>query len=352
MRHQHSLAAVSGILLGGLLLSGCTPDTGDDDGVGLTLVTHGSFYLSEGILDGFTDETGIEVEVVTGGDGGALVNQLVLTAGAPLGDVVFGIDNSFAGRAATAGILEDYLAAAAADGPASLLLDEDAGGGSLTPIDFGDVCWNADLAWFDEHGLALPETLDDLIDPAYRGLLVAPAATTSSPGLAFLHATIAAFGEDGWEDYWHGLVANDIAITGGWSDAYYVDFSGPSSEGTRPLVLSYASSPAAEIDTETGQAGTVALLDTCYRQVEYAGVLAGTAHPDEARQLIDFLYSLRVQEDIPWSMFVYPANPAASLPPEFVEHAAVATDPYMLDPLMVDQQREEWLTAWADIVTG
>jgi thiamine transport system substrate-binding protein len=224
------------------------------------------------------------------------------------------------------------------------LLPEGSGGEYLTPIDSGDVCVNVDHAWFEEAGIPEPATLDDLIDPAYEGLLVVEAANSSSPGLAFLLATIAAYG-DGWYDYWSALVDNDVKVAASWTDAYYVDFSGPSSEGDRPLVVSYASSPP----FEGGATGV--LLDTCFRQTEYAGVIAGTEHPAEARQLVDFLFSPTVQNDIPENMYVFPVNSEAVLPEEWAEYAEVATDPFNIDPAEIDANRERWIGEWAAIAT-
>jgi thiamine transport system substrate-binding protein len=327
-----------------VLLAGCTTPPADDAPVTLVLVTHDSFALSEGTLEQFTDETGIVVDVQSGGDAGELVNKLVLTKDSPLGDVVFGIDNTFASRAASNGVLEEYVSGDVTSAEEQYLLPEGSGGEYLTPIDSGDVCVNVDHAWFEEAGIPEPETLDDLIDPAYEGLLVVEAANSSSPGLAFLLATIAAYG-DGWYDYWSALVDNNVKVAASWSDAYYVDFSGPSSEGDRPLVVSYASSPP----FESGATGV--LLDTCFRQTEYAGVIAGTQHPEEARQLVDFLFSTVVQNDIPESMYVFPVNSAAELPAEWAEYAEIATDPYEIDPAEIDANRETWITEWAAIAT-
>jgi thiamine transport system substrate-binding protein len=327
-----------------VLLAGCTTPPADDEPPTLVLVTHDSFALSEGTLEQFTDETGIVVDVQSGGDAGELVNKLVLTKDSPLGDVVFGIDNTFASRAASNGVLEEYVSDDVTDAEAAYLLPDGSGGEFLTPIDSGDVCVNVDHAWFEEAGIPEPETLDDLIDPAYEGLLVVEAANSSSPGLAFLLATIAAYG-DGWYDYWSALVDNNVKVAASWSDAYYVDFSGPSSEGDRPLVVSYASSPP----FESGATGV--LLDTCFRQTEYAGVIAGTEHPEEARQLVDFLFSTVVQNDIPENMYVFPVNSAAELPAEWAEYAEIATDPYEIDPAEIDANRETWITEWAAIAT-
>jgi thiamine transport system substrate-binding protein len=327
-----------------LLLSGCTPPA--DAPVTLVLVTHDSFVLSDGILDQFTDATGIDVDVQQSGDAGELVNKLVLTKDSPLGDVVFGIDNTFASRAASNGVLEQYVSGDLTEAEDAFLLPAGSGGEFLTPIDSGDVCVNVDHEWFTDAGIPEPTTLDDLTDPVYGGLLVVEAANSSSPGLAFLLATIAAYG-DGWPDYWSALVDNQVKVAASWSDAYYVDFSGPSSEGDRPLVVSYASSPPVEVPP--GSTGV--LLDTCFRQTEYAGVIAGTEHPAEAQQLVDFLFSTTVQNDIPENMYVFPVNAEATLPTTWAEFAEVATDPYEIDPAEIDANRERWITEWAAIAT-
>lgn len=327
-----------------LLLSGCTPPA--DAPVELVLVTHDSFVLSDGILDQFTDRTGIVVDVQQNGDAGELVNKLVLTKDSPLGDVVFGIDNTFASRAASNGVLEEYVSGDLTDAEDAYLLPAGSGGEYLTPIDSGDVCVNVDHEWFAEAGVPEPATLDDLVEPEYEGLLVVEAANSSSPGLAFLLATIAAYG-DAWPDYWSALVDNQVKVAASWSDAYYVDFSGPSSEGDRPLVVSYASSPPVEVPP--GSTGV--LLDTCFRQTEYAGVIAGTEHPAEARQLVDFLFSTIVQNDIPENMYVFPVNASAELPETWAEYAEVATDPWNIDPAEIDANRERWITEWAAIAT-
>ncbi len=329
-----------------ILLSGCTQPEADTT---LILVTHDSFALSEGTLEKFTEQTGINVSVQAGGDAGELANKLVLTKDSPIGDVVFGIDNTFASRVADAGVLEKYVSGDLTDAESKFLLPDGSGGGYLTPIDTGDVCINIDHAWFTEHGIAEPTSLVQLADDeTYKDLLVVEAANSSSPGLAFLLATIAAFdeqGEDAWQQYWGGLMDNGVKIAASWSDAYYVDFSGPSSEGDRPLVVSYASSPPFEPAGATG-----VMLDSCFRQTEYAGVIAGTEHSNEAQQLVDFLFSPTVQNDIPENMYVFPVNAEATLPAGW-ENVQVADDPWFIDPAEIDAKREDWLAVWAAIAT-
>ena len=348
---QNTLRIAALIAATSIVVTGCSatsPDAGGSPET-LVLVTHDSFSLSEGTLEAFTEQTGIAVEVQAAGDAGEVVNKLVLTKDSPLGDVVFGIDNTFASRAVNEGVLEDYVSVDLTAAEAPYLLPAGEGGEQLTPITSGDVCVNVDHEWFAEAGIPEPETLDDLRDAAYRDLFVVPAANSSSPGLAFLLATIAAFGEDGWQQYWSDLVDNGVKIDAGWSDAYYVDFSGPSSEGDRPLVVSYASSPPFEVQEGDTEAPTGALLDTCFRQTEYAGVVDGTRYPDEARQLVDFLFSVDVQNDIPENMYVFPVNAAADLPEGWLNFAAVAEDPFVVEPAEIDANRERWLSEWAAI---
>ncbi|WP_136517433.1 thiamine ABC transporter substrate-binding protein [Cellulomonas telluris] len=333
--------------------SGASDDaTGTAGGGTVTLVTHESFALSEGLLEQFEEESGLTVEVVQQADAGALANQLVLTKDAPLGDVVYGLDNAFATRALDEGVVvpADVTAPAAEDAARYAVEGDD--DGALTAVDYSDVCVNVDTAWFAEQGVPEPTTLESLLDPAYRGLLVVPDPVTSSPGLAFVLATIGAFGEDGWVDYWAGLRDNGLKVADGWSEAYYTDFTAGGGDGPRPIVLSYASSPPFTVPEGGTEPTTRALLDTCFRQVEYAGVLAGADNPEGGAQLIDFLLSDAVQADLPGSMYVYPVSTAVELPEEWTRWAPLAEQPFEVAPADIDAHREEWLATWSDTVVG
>lgn len=336
---------VAVVLTGALALGACsaTTDTGGEQDDVLRVVTHDSFHLSDGLLADFEERTGYTVEHITPGDAGALVNQLVLTRDNPLGDVVYGIDNSFAARAVEEDVLEPYRSPDAV---------ETAFDDALTAVDFGDVCVNVDHEWFAAEGVPEPETLADLADPAYADLLVVTNPATSSPGLAFLLATVAAFGEDGWEDYWRDLTANGVRVVEGWSDAYYVDFSGSEGAGPRPLALSYSSSPAAEVPEDGSAPRTGALLDTCFRQTEYAGVLRGARNVEGAREFVDFLLSPDVQADIPGSMYMYPVLQGIELPAEWAAHAPASDAPHELAPEEITENRDRWVETWTEIVVG
>lgn len=313
------------------------------EGTTVTLITHDSFNLSDGTLEEFTAQTGVTVELLEVGDAGTLVAEAILTKGAPLGDVLFGIDNTFLQRGLDAGIFERYESPALAGVPEDLQIDSRH---RVTPVDYGDVCvnyWKDAVPWE-------PVTLDELTFPEFADQLVVQHPETSSPGLAFLLATIAAFG-DGWELYWEDLRANGVTVTAGWEDAYYGEFI--SGGGERSMVVSYASSPPAEViyaDPPTDTAPTGVITESCYRQIEFAGILTGTDNEAGARALIDFMLSETWQNDVPLNMFVYPVIESATLPPEFVEHTAVPPHPLMLDPAEIEANRDAWTERWVEIV--
>ncbi|MEM7337824.1 MAG: thiamine ABC transporter substrate-binding protein [Actinomycetota bacterium] len=318
----------------------------DTDGVTIRLLTHDSFAVTPGLFDSFTADTGITVEQVAGGDAGEVVARAVLTAGVPEADVLFGIDNTFLQRGLDAELFVPYESPALADVPADLQLDSEY---RVTPVDFGDVCVNY---WVDQlpDGEA-PATLADLAEPQFASTFVTQDPETSSPGFAFLLATIAAFGEDGWEDYWQQLADNGVTVTSGWEDAYYGEFT--AGGGEKAVVTSYASSPPAEVlfaPEPIDEPPTAVLLDSCFRQIEFAGVLAGTEHPEAAAKLVDFMLSETFQADIPLNMFVFPANETVELPEVFATHAEVPSQPLMVDPAEIEENRAAWTERWAEIV--
>jgi thiamine transport system substrate-binding protein len=350
MRSRLLLVAVAALLGVAVTPSGASTAHGKSGGETIRLVTHDSFAVSQDVLDAFTARTGIEVEVLQGGDAGTVVNQAILTKDNPIGDVLFGIDNTFLTRALQAGIFERYQSPALDAVPASLRLDPTA---RVTPVDYGDVCINYDKAWFKSHDVKVPKTLQDLTKPAYKGKLVVEDPSTSSPGLAFLLATISAYGSNKWQQYWEQLRANDVQVVDGWEQAFYDEFSGGGGGGSRPLVVSYASSPPASVyfadpPTDTATIGT--MTGACFRQVEFAGILKGTEHRAAARKFVDFLLSEQFQADIPLQMFVFPARDGTPLPKVFQQFADVPPDPYTLPVSKIGAGRDEWIREWTGTV--
>lgn len=318
----------------------------------LRVMTHDSFALSEDVLKAFEQAHNVTVTVLKSGDAGSLVNKAILAGETPVADVLYGVDNAFLSRALDNDLFDAYSPVALTSVPTEFQLDASH---RAVPIDYGDVCLNYDKAYFIERGLSLPQTLDDLLKPELSGLLVVENPATSSPGLAFLLATIARYGSDGYLDFWRGLRANDVKVVEDWSTAYYTDFSGSSGKGPRPLVVSYASSPPAEVifaDPRPADAPTASVTGpgTCFRQIEFAGVLTGTPNRDLAEAWIDFMLSSEVQKDLPLQMFVFPVVSGTPLPADFERYAQIPAEPATLAPDEITANRETWIEAWTDVV--
>ena len=340
-----------------LISAGCSPvadlsvPPGQAKPVTLVVATHDSFSMSEEVLAAFQAESGISVQFLALGDAGEALNKLILSKDAPLADVFYGVDNTFLSRAMDADVFLPYASPLLAQIPGEYKLDPE---NRLLPVDYGFINLNADQRWFAEQGLAIPSTLEELAQPAYKGLLVVENPASSSPGLAFLLATIAHFGEDGYRDYWQALRANDVLVTDGWSAAYYEHFT-VGGGGDRPLVVSYTTSPPADVlfagDGRTEPASVnVNPPGGTFRQIEFVGIVAGTKQVDAAQKFVDFLLDKPFQEDIPLQMFVYPVNPGAALPELFVKFAATPPDPALIDPAAIEANRETWIAAWTDVM--
>ena len=313
------------------------------------LVTYDGYALPEQAAAAFRKKTGAKIEVVANGDAGTMLTRALLAAGAPEGDVLFGVDNTLATRAATGGLLEAFTPSAIGSVEQSSRLPG-AMGKVLTPIDRGDVCINVDASWFAEHATPPPTSLEQLTEPVYRDLLVVPSPVTSSPGLAFLIGTIQARG-DRWPDYWKALKDNGVRVRPSWADAYNTDYT--VSGGDRPLVVSYASSPPAEVlgsDGRRSEPVSTIMADSCVSQVEYAGVLAGAEHPDLARQLVEFMLTPTWQEALPLSNYVLPIVAGTTLPPEFQKWAVVPETPRTIDPVEIGRNRDRWIEQWRSIM--
>lgn len=332
-----------------LILTACSPS----QTATLTVMTHDSFSISEGVITAFEQANQVDVIFLRSGDAGELLNKAILLKDAPLADVLYGVDNTFLSRALEADIFLPYVSLFLANTPEEYRLDDS---NRLLPVDFGDVCINYDREWFHEHALPVPTSLEDLTRPDYGNLLVVENPATSSPGLAFLLATIAHFGDPGYLDFWEALRQNGVVVADGWETAYYTHFSASSGAGPQPMVVSYASSPAAEFfyaEQNLSESPTASILtpDTCFRQVEFAGILrGGNGNETLAMKFLDFMLDIPFQEDIPLQMFVFPVNPDAALPEVFTTFARIPSQPAQISPEDISSNRERWIQAWMEVV--
>ena len=346
----------------GLLISSCTGLPGDSsDGdanspseaelIELTVMTHDSFAVSETVIAEFESANQAKVKFLKSGDTGAALNRAIL-ASQPMADVFFGVDNTFLSRALESDLFEAYDSPVLEQIPAEFQLDPE---NRVLPVDYGDVCINYDKTYFEENNLSLPQSLQDLTDPSYKGLLVVENPATSSPGLAFLFATIAQFGEEKYLDYWKALRENDVLVVNDWETAYYTNFSASSGQGSQPMVVSYGSSPPAEVifasePMEDSPTASLVGSNMCFRQIEFAGILKGTPNRAMAEKFIDFMLDLSFQEDLPLQMFVFPVNSGAELPGEFVLYAQTPEQPASLAPALIAENREQWIQDWDEAV--
>jgi thiamine transport system substrate-binding protein len=350
-------AAVVGLGMAGTLAACGSSDGGQGSGDSktVTLVSHDSWAASKDVIAAFEKQSGYKVQVLKDGDAGQAVNKAILTKDNPQGDVFFGVDNTLLSRALDNGLFQSYEAKGAERIEAAYRVDQDKH--RVTPIDTGDICVNYDKKYFADHELAPPKSFDDLVKPQYKNLLVTENASASSPGLGFLLGTAAQYGDTGWEGYWKKLKANGVKVVDGWEQAYNEEFSGSSSgkkaKGDRPLVVSYASSPPAEVvfaDPKPSTAPTGVAEGTCFRQVEYAGLLSNARNAKGGKALLDFLIGKRFQEDMPMNMFVYPVTEDAQVPPEFVKYGPQAKDPQTMDPAKIAEHRDQWVKSWTSLV--
>jgi thiamine transport system substrate-binding protein len=316
----------------------------------ITVMTHDSFSISEQVLIDFETQHNLAVKFFKAGDAGTVLNKAILSKDQPLADVLYGLDNTFLSRALAENIFESYSSPKLAEVSESFQLDPQK---RALPVDYGDVCLNYDIRYFKDKAILPPINLDDLLKPQYKGMLVVENPATSSPGLAFLLATIGVYGEQAYLEYWRQLVANDLLVVNDWETAYYTEFTAHG--GTHPLVVSYASSPPAEVifaETPMDEAPTAAISagGSCFRQVEFAGILQGTTKRDLAELWIDFMLSVPFQEDMPLQMFVFPVNSQVSLPAEFVKYTNVPETTAQVSPQQISENRERWIREWTEAI--
>ena len=344
--------AISTLLTACIFGDGAVVIPAPDEPELLVLASHDSFNISEDVLTEFESTHNADVQYLSLGDAGEALNKVLLSKDDPLADVMFGVDNSFLSRALAGNVFLSYESPQMSGIADELKLDT---GNSLLPVDFGYINLNADRVWFEKQGIPLPSSLVELTEPEYKGLLVVQNPATSSPGLSFLLATIGYLGE-GWPEFWESLRANEVLVTSGWSEAYFTHFTvGSGGTGSRPLVVSYSTSPPADVlfaedGREIPASVNVNLPGGTFRQIEFVGILQGTEKLELAQAFVDFMLSKTFQEDIPLNMFVYPALTSAALPKLFLQFAEIPQEVVQVDPSDIEQNRGMWIEQWTEIM--
>ena len=227
----------------------------------------------------------------------------------------------------------------------------------MTPIDYGDVCVNVDLAAFAEAALPVPaDASRTSLDPPGRTCSWSRTRPRPRPGLAFVLATIAHFGEDGddtWLDYWTELRANGVQVASSWDEAYY-----GASPGLR------RGRPAARrlVRLEPGGGGRLRPTPRPTRPPPPRSTRAATdrsssracsrappARSWRARSSTS-CWRPRSRPNIPLDMFVYPARCRTGAARRVPRHALRPRHPLTLDPAAIDAGRDRWIEEWTQIV--
>lgn len=354
MHHKTFVAAAVGLGLVTLSACGSSGDKAADTKT-VTVVSHDSWAASRSVIADFEKRSGYKVRILKDGDAGQAVNKAILTKDNPQGDVFFGVDNTLLSRALDNGLFQSYEPKDSGTVVSRYRVDQ--ARHRVTPVDTGDICVNYDKKYFADRKLAPPASFDDLLKPQYKNLLVTEDAATSSPGLGFLLGTAAKYGDAGWQAYWKKLKDNGVKVVDGWEQAYNQEFSGSAggkkAKGDRPLVVSYASSPPAEVvyaDPKPKTAPTGVVDGTCFRQVEYAGLLSNARNTKGGKAFLDFLISEKFQEDMPLNMFVYPVRETAAVPAVFAQYGPQAKDPQTMAPGKIAANRDQWVKTWSSLV--
>lgn len=346
---MRTVKLVAGLAAVALVL-GATACGGGGTPKDVVLVTHDSFVVTAKEKKAFEQESGLKLRILQSGDAGQALTTALLTAGNPQGDVFFGVDNNLLSRALAGDLFAPYEPAALSQVDPAYVLDRRH---RVTPIDHSEVCVDYDRSWFAARGVAPPQSIDDLTSARYKSLLVVENPATSTPGLAFMLATIARYGADGWRTYWRKLRDNGVLVVDGWDEAYNARFSGASAHGKYPIVVSYSTDPAAAVYFAGKKLTTSpvrVMEDTCFRQIELAGVLRGARNEKGARELIDFMLSERFQAGMPLTMFVLPTREGVPLPQVFRRFAPTISHPLELSPATIGTNRDRWVSEWTDTV--
>lgn len=321
----------------------------------LKVMVHDSFSASEDVLKTFEKSNNAKLTILKSGDAGQALNKAILSKDKPIADVIYGVDNTFFSRAIKANILDSYASPALTKVPDKFKLDKE---NRLLPVDFGYVIFNYDKSFVQTGGLGAPASLRELVDKKWQHKHVVENAATSSPGLAFLLATIAEFPEGSaypWQQFWRDMVRNLVHISPDWNDAYYNQFSASSGKGPHPLVVSYSTSPAAEVHFSEGklkEPPTDNLDIGAFEQIEFVGILKGTPNKPLAEKFVDFMLSAEFQKDIPLNMFVYPVVSDTPQPEVFTKFAPTPKKILSLPPDVIDANREKWIEEWTKIAQG
>jgi len=330
------------ILLLLFLFFGCVQqETGKKELVVYTYDSMVSEYgLGPKIIPKFEEQCNCKIKMVSKGDAGQVLTTLVLEKENPKADVVIGLDNSLIQKAIEKKVLEEFT-------PKNIgIVPKDIGfykKGFLTPFDYGFIAFVFDSKKIE----AELNEFDSLLDSRLEKKIVIQNPRTSSPGLALLFWSIEVYGDPGYKEFWKEFKPNILVVTDGWDES-----AGLFRAGEAPMYLSYATSPAYYAEFEDINHFLAAEFEEGhYIQVEGIGIVKGTKNRKLAEQFIEFMLTEEAQKEIPFTQFMFPVNKNIELPKAF-EYAVMPDKKLELDPELIEEKQEEWISEWEKIITS
>lgn len=351
------MAPLTGCLSEHNISDECIIHSSSDDGT-LTIVTYDIIALSDDMLEEFTNNTGYEINMIRTDDAGGILENLLLTKEAPQADLALGLDNTYLQTALDNCLLGPHSANVPDLDPLALTPYS---GEMAVPFDQGYVCLNADIEALEENNVSFPSTLEELTGEQWKGRTAFPSPTTSSPGRAFMTATIDYFERQATMDamtWWEAMADNDAIFTSGWTEAYETHYSGgygiwgEGHIGDAWLTVSYCHSPG--VEAYYGGNYTISkAIDIDYasfHQVEYAAKVNGGGSSSAVDAFIEYLLSDEVNKNMPENNLMYSVLDNEDMPETdgYRYHSPIPSNPSEITAERIDVEMDGWLMDWRE----
>ncbi|MBJ23765.1 MAG: hypothetical protein CMB64_03760 [Euryarchaeota archaeon] len=349
------------LLLLTMSFSGCVSESNETE---LVIATYDVYALTDEMIGDFENQTGITVSMIKLDDAGSVLDYLIQNKGTETIDLAIGLDNTYLQTAIKQGVLTEHLANNLDN------ISQDAlapyNGPFAVPFDMGHVCLNYDSSIVDGQNMTVPTSLWNLTEEEWRGKVAIPSPITSSPGRAFMLATLDYFNSLGestseFEEWWSAMEENDVIITSGWSEAYETHYTGGYGEyeagyvGDAHITVSYCHSPGVEswYNGNWTKSAALNLPKTSFFQVEYISSVMGGDQQSSAL-FIEFLLSEDINSNMPVQNSMYSVLEGFDLPEEngYLFHSIIPNEPSEISMIEIEENMESWLLLWNKAMTS
>jgi iron(III) transport system substrate-binding protein len=290
----------------------------------------------------FTDQTGIPAEVAVQLEQAGTVSGRIKTEAAnPRADVFIGGNSNYHTELASGGFLEKYTSPVIKQaGISSQFEDPD---GYWTGWYLGALCLLYNEKRYQDEiapkGIKPPATWDDLLNPAYKGEVIASNPATTGGAYLMLCAQIFRLGSvQAGFDYIRKLNVNVAQYTTG-------------ANGSIPLVsqgeaiVGFAWGHDTLKQKIQGNLPIVVVFpkDTGF-EIGAASILKGAPHAESAKKFIDFLLSTKAGEINATNGYRYPVRKGVTMPAGVPSFESLSFPPWDLKEAAanVDAWKKEW----------